>query len=192
MLLRDKESIAGGEMSGFEARAGAEWLSGLPSRGHLVNVERGFVKLRAPKPYLCDHDTTPPANQVISSNPSSLVFMELLNSKRRRAAQAASANNSRKEQETVDKRQYSHINQGNSCEDPASKRFRLSGTAGTSEGCTENSSSSIINYTVEQLRKRTVSEIRDVLRLRQLPLTGRKEELISRIIEHQRRAQRSR
>lgn len=179
-------------MSGFEVRAGPEWLVGLPSRGQLINVEPGFVKLRAPVPYVCDYDTTPPASQVISTNPSCLVFLDLLNSKRRQAARAGSVNNSARERGTGEKRQYSSISHDNSCEDPALKRLRLNGNAGTSGGRSEHSSSSLVNYTVDQLQKRTVAEIRDVLRSRHLPVTGRKDELISRLIEHQRKAQRSR
>lgn len=107
----------------FDSREGSEWLVDLPSRGQLVRVEPGFVRLTAPAPYVCDHSTNPPENQVISMNPSSMLLQEVLNNLRCPAAEILNALD--KEQEKRNKRNYSSIIHRSLLEGSARKRPKI-------------------------------------------------------------------
>eukprot|EP00803_Ostreobium_quekettii_P008450 evm.model.scf_1509.2 EVM.evm.TU.scf_1509.2 scf_1509:5608-8423(-) len=167
----------------FEARSGSEWLADLPSRGRLVKVEHGCSTLKAPVPYLCASEPQP-AHQIIRTDASSLLQKELLDRRRRQASN--NQNSGANEQEMSRKRP--NDDPVNSSGEQSQKRSRLGEAAG---GCPDQSNSSQTNYTLEQLRRKTVVEIRDILRLKNLPVTGRKEELISRLIAQQRRGARA-
>lgn len=157
--------------NGFVAGVGAEQsLRDLPSRGYFCSPVSSLnpVALRV---YVCDHDTSPPDNQFIQTDPTNILIRSLTLKKakgdskdKERIKSATDSNKGKRPAERVaeDKIVAKRVNMGSG----ASSSRKEGGLGSLSD-------KDIQGYTVEKLRL--------LLKERNLPRTGKKEELIARL-----------
>lgn len=141
-----------------------------------------------PKVYLAEHDTSPPENQVIKSDPTGHLLRILT---------------SRKAREDVKKRpQKSGGDRSKRPADTTEVSRDAKRIAGNGEDSGPSDAAAVRNidppqpsqasYTRTDLHLKTLKDLQSILRSWRLPVSGRKEELIGRILRSQENAGRAR
>lgn len=160
-------------------------------RGLLTDVQPGAVFSSPPAVYVADHNTAPPPDQIIKLDPTGALVRSL---------------QSRKAREGAGKR-ATKIDKGKRpAEDPpattegqnSAKRPGLavsSGALGPSSSARAEPPSSSLpgpaqsEFASGQLKNKTIKDLQAILRAWGLPVSGKKDDLISRLLEKQTAAQ---
>ncbi|XP_051116637.1 uncharacterized protein LOC127241568 [Andrographis paniculata] len=137
----------------------SKFLANLPSRGHLsstvVSTNQGGMRV-----YICDHDTSPPEDQVIRTNQTNILIRSLL------------LKNPKGESNSKDGKGTAaiHGSRKRAAEKPLENKAALKKT---------NSSNQLSSSL--DLQSLTVEKLRAALREKGLSAKGRKDELIARL-----------
>lgn len=161
--------------NGVVSGAGAgHLLLDLPSRGYFSS-STASAALSAPvglRLYVCDHETSPPDEQIIKTDPTNILIRSLtikkakgdLKAKEKPKSGADSSKGKRPaERATDDKSLAKRANTG----------------SGTSSSRKEGGGASSLSE--KDIQGCTVEKLRSMLKERNLPRTGKKEELIARL-----------
>ncbi|KAL5206767.1 hypothetical protein ABZP36_034976 [Zizania latifolia] len=166
----------GGQKSSSPAAKPAEGregslLANLPSRGNFVatNVASSMGGLPV---YVCLHDTTPPAGQIIETDTKNILIRSLHLNKRK--SEAKDLGPRTLGESSIGKRSASRILDGKN----PSKRSNTGSSAGSSS---HEESSSV--FSEQTLQSFTVEKLRTLLKERGLSPKGKKDELIARLNE---------
>ncbi|KAL4443058.1 hypothetical protein ABPG77_008549 [Micractinium sp. CCAP 211/92] len=164
----------------------AGFLENLPSRGTLVAVQPGAAFCAPPVLYIADHDTAP--QQVVKNDTTSHLVRTLQNKKMKEEAK-------RKHSRTADKgkRPVEEADGGRPAKRPAGggdsgagpSSAAGSGAGGAGSGVPDAASAS---FTRLGLVQKTIKDLQNVLKAWNLPVSGKKDDLIQRILDHQRSA----
>lgn len=162
--------------------AASSLLEGLPSRGLLTDAQG--VSVSRPPPHVCDYDTAPPPDQVITTDPTNILIRALTSKRANREAQqktsgkdnkgkrpAASMDDSAGEAPAKRERRDPSATDSRGSERGANRAFH--GGSGGSGSSHKISKAELDGYTVERLKA--------FLKDRGLPVRGRKEELLTRV-----------
>lgn len=169
-------------MSGdVERREATSWLSDLPSRGTLINMGSGSLRLGMPAQYVCDHDTAPPEDQIIGTSATVRLRRILQRGIKRKLGHVGMDDGDQTQEK---KRSFNEFCYGSPDMEEIIKRARLSCIA-VGSGPPAQSKPVTSIFTTNQLQKLTKKEIQALLRTRQLPVSGNKNELISRVMDYQ-------
>ncbi|KAG0496722.1 hypothetical protein HPP92_001413 [Vanilla planifolia] len=142
----------------------SKYLKDLPSRG-LFSSRFPSSNLGSIRVYVCDHDTTPPEDQVIKTNATNILIRSLQLSKQKNDAKDAKASM----EVSRGKRVAARLLDGKSSAKRANTGV-ASSSAGSSSGLSER-----------MLHTMTVERLRALLKERGLSPKGKKDELISRL-----------
>ncbi|KAJ0959830.1 hypothetical protein J5N97_000464 [Dioscorea zingiberensis] len=142
-------------------------LAGLPSRG-LFSSTIPSSNLGGIRVYICDHDTSPPEEQVIKTNCTNILIRALQINKQKNEEKEANAKTA---QEKKGKRSAPRTLEGKS---PA-KRANTGGASSTSRHGSSTTPSE------KALQMMTVEQLRALLRERGQSTKGKKDELIARL-----------
>lgn len=145
----------------------AKFLANLPSRGlfssTVLSSNPGGMRV-----YICDHDTAPPAEQLIKTNQTNILIRSLMLKKQKGDSSSkdgkANAANESSRKRTADKALDSRAKRAMTSTQVASRQ--------------EGSKSRLPERDLQSL---TVERIRALLKERGLSQKGRKDELISRL-----------
>ena len=180
-------------------------------------VQPGSLFAGPPAAYVADHDTAPPADQVIKTDPTSLLIRALQSRKakedaRKGAAKVKQAGESGQPASSGTASPVLPATPAGLCVTPArcrvaadkGKRPAEAGDAGratkrpASDGAGPSGSGagaagqppggpgpSEASYTRMALQARTIKDLQNVLRAWGLPISGKKEDLVSRILDLQ-------
>ncbi|RZC59317.1 hypothetical protein C5167_006620 [Papaver somniferum] len=153
-------------------KGGSEFLSNLPSRGlfsssTVLSTNPGGIRV-----YVCDHDTSPPVDQVISTNQTNILIRSLMLKKQRNDAVLKDVKGKSTTEITKGKRAAERTADGRA----SAKRASLSLNPRSSQQ--EKSSGCAFDKEIQSL---TVDKLRILLRGRGLSVKGKKEELIARL-----------
>lgn len=157
-------------------------------RGLLTAVQPGSAFQASPELYIAHHDTAPPKHQVILSDHTGHLLRMLTSRKAkedsRKRPQKSSANSNRRKRTTEqnDAPRESKKSAVGTSNDEA-------GPSNTNSDERYRASASASNYvfTRVELHGRTLKDLQNILRAERLPVSGRKEELVTRILQHQAR-----
>ncbi|MCL7030504.1 hypothetical protein MKW94_017219 [Papaver nudicaule] len=150
-------------------KGASEFLSNLPSRGHLssstvLSTNPGGIRV-----YVCDHDTSPPVDQVISTNQTNILIRSLMLKKQKNDADVKGKSTTEK---TKGKRAAERTVDGRASAKRASLSLNpCSSQQEKSSGCASG----------KEFQSLTVDKLRILLRGRGLSIKGKKEELIARL-----------
>ena len=167
----------------------AERLANLPVRGDFfTRYERGTPTMVEPPAYVCDHDTEPPQHQVIGSDKTNVLirFLTLKKNKEERAKDAAAKGKKAVSGHANDKgkRPADALDEP----DRPNKRPAFESYVETARRARDLASEP---YTLAELQSKKMEELRDILKNKNQPLKGRKDELIQRIQNCQERLRRA-
>lgn len=159
-------SCSGSQPSNSKDGSGgaSEFLVDLPSRGLLSStiVSSNPGRMRV---YVCDHDTSPPDDQLIKTNEMNILIRSLM-LKNQKSDSCSKDGKGIAENQGLRKRTAERPLDGN-----ASKRAVLSTELQVGSQTCEP----------DNLRSKTVERLRALLREKGLPVRGKKDELITRL-----------
>lgn len=148
---------------------GAEkFLSDLPSRGFFSSSSPTIPSstLGGMRVYICDHDTSPPENQLIKTDQMNILIRSLLLKKQNHRADNAKS-----------KVVQGESSGGGACRKRAAEKLvALGKRAATGDGEAET-----LRMSGDSLQGLTVERLRMVLREKGLSVKGKKDELIARL-----------
>ncbi|KAG2500505.1 hypothetical protein HYH03_001282 [Edaphochlamys debaryana] len=148
-------------------------LLDLPSRGPLPESE--VPQVRDPPHYICTHDTKPPLGQTITTEQGTSALLRVV--LRKRDSTAVSKKSEAAQPTAAGKRPPA--------DDAGGKEARPSKKPNT--GAKEAVPAAALTvYTADQLKSKTIPQLKELLRARSLAVSGAKDELVRRIIDHQR------
>jgi hypothetical protein len=153
-------------------------------RGTLTAIQPGAVFTAAPVGYVADHDTDPPADQVIKTDPTSILIRGLQGKKAKEEAKKRHQQTARAADKG--KRPADSLEAGRAPKRIAPGEAGPSGAslgAGTSSPFETLASHGTFNRL--NLVAKTIKDLQTILRAWGLPVTGKKDDLISRILERQ-------
>ncbi|KAG2426910.1 hypothetical protein HXX76_012697 [Chlamydomonas incerta] len=159
-------------------------LKDLPSKGPLR--ELAVIPPNATT-YIATHDTAPPKDQVIHTDSSTAALLRVVRKgvskpqtgKGKQASGAEAA-------PTTGKRAHEPSAEGSE-ERPAKKK--AAGAGGSGPAVTAPAGKPVLpvaSFTAEQLKAKTIPQLKELLKARGLAVSGAKDELIRRIVDHQR------
>lgn len=134
-----------------------------------------------PQSYVCTHDTQPPDGQNIRTDQSTLALIRIV--KRREV----SANGIPKS--AIVKIGKRPLDSGGvaAAEDRIAKKHNSGAAAGALKtGVPGGSSQHPVTWTADELKSKTVPQLKDLLRALSLAVSGTKDELVRRLVDHQR------
>ncbi|KAI3970265.1 hypothetical protein MKX01_023912 [Papaver californicum] len=153
-------------------KGASEFLSNLPSRGlfsssTVLSTNPGGIRV-----YVCDHDSSPPVDQVISTNQTNILIRSLMLKKQKNDAVLKDVKGKSTTENTKGKRAAERTADGRA----SAKRASLSLNPSSSQqekpsGCASD----------KEFQSLTVDKLRILLRGRGLSIKGKKEELIARL-----------
>ncbi|KAI3919597.1 hypothetical protein MKX01_018420 [Papaver californicum] len=158
----------------------SDYLTNLPSRGLLSSTVLSS-NLGGMRVYICEHDTSPPEDQVIKTNQTNILIRSLnLKNQKNNKPKTPSVKDTKSKTENVKgKRVAERTAEGNA---PA-KRANLSISTGNpkpAEGSRTRSTSSS-SSSKDSYQTMTVERLRALLKERGLTVKGKKDELIARL-----------
>jgi hypothetical protein len=159
-------------------------------RGLLTSVQPGSAFVSAPVPYIAAHNTAPPPEQVVKTDPTSLLIKSLQS---RKAKEEAPKKKTARQPADKGKRPAEAAADGEASK-PAKKGPGADASgAGPSNAAAQAGPSTLpaneTEYTVQLLSKKTIKDLQTILKAWSLPISGKKEELVKRIFEEQEKAQ---
>lgn len=161
-------SVHGCTLNGLASFASAAESISCHCRGLLTGVQSGNVFCCPPVSYVAVHDTSPPHGQIVTTDPSSLLIKSL---KARKSGQQI-----RKKQIAVDKGKRPADGQPEGQQ--GSKKRGVAEDASTSR-------QGAVTYSKIQLENKTVKDIQKILQEMGLPVSGKKEVLVQRVLQNQ-------
>eukprot|EP00262_Sarcandra_glabra_P001803 TRINITY_DN11970_c0_g1_i1.p1 TRINITY_DN11970_c0_g1~~TRINITY_DN11970_c0_g1_i1.p1 ORF type:complete len:178 (+),score=23.36 TRINITY_DN11970_c0_g1_i1:164-697(+) len=144
----------------------SKYLANLPSRG-LFSSTVLSSNPRGMRVYICDHDTSPPDEQLIKTNQTNILIRSLTLNKQKSDCSLKDAKNKVSKESIKSKRSAERVVDGRT----SAKRANL--TSGSGSPRQEGSSARLRGLTVERLRA--------LLKERGLSIRGKKDELIARL-----------
>ncbi|KAK6924688.1 SAP domain [Dillenia turbinata] len=170
--------MAGSSSSGANQRASgaSRFLSDLPSRGlfssTVVSSNLNSTNIRSSRGggvrvYICDHDTSPPEDQLIKTNQTNILIRSLTLKKQKEKQKADSNVKATAAAETSRKRTLERASDGRS----SAKKPMTSSHAEASNATASG----------KDFQGLTVERLRVLLRERGLSCRGKKDELIARL-----------
>ncbi|KAK9809951.1 hypothetical protein WJX72_002364 [[Myrmecia] bisecta] len=180
-------------------------LANLPCRGTLVAPAPGAVISRSPPTYVCAHETEPPDDQVVTTDPTHILIRSQQNKKKaeQRAKQERGKGVDKGKGAAADKGKGAAADRGKRpaaaapAEQPAGTKRQHTEGAGTSKSAEEagpsgsGTAARSVRYTVQQLQAKTNKDLADLLKSRGQAARGRKEDLVKRILDLQEREQKA-
>lgn len=164
---------------GLDSRCGHQSFG----RGLLTSLQPGAAFSSAPALYIADHDTAPPEGQVIKTDPSSLLIASMQPRKakddaKKKAAARSAADKGKRPAADAEGQQ-------------PSKRPATDGAGPSNTQDASGSGASVVPraqaaFTRPQLAKKTIKDLQTILRAWGLPVGGRKDELVDRVLANQR------
>jgi len=151
-------------------------LANLPSKGNLTALQTSCV-VAPPGAYIA---VTTTSFNVVKNDDSTESLIRIIKGRKPSASKPASGNTVTNE--SKGKRTNEDYREGL----PSKKVNTTQAAAGTVEA-----GGSRQVFTQDELNKKTAKELQQVLKARSLPVTGRKEELVRRIVDYQRRLKRA-
>ncbi|OVA09518.1 SAP domain [Macleaya cordata] len=149
----------------------SNYLSNLPSRG-LLSAPVLSSNLSGMRVYICDHDTSPPEEQVIKTNQTNILIRSLTLKNQKIASSSKDTKSKATTENTKGKRVAERTVDGK----PSAKKANLNISSGTAKPEGSSTRSSQKDY---QLM--TVERLRVLLKERGLSVRGKKDELIARL-----------
>lgn len=154
------------------ANSGAgQYLKDLPSRGFFANA----VPSSSPgglRVYICDHDTSPPENQIIKTDSTNILIRSLTLNKSKGDSKLKDVNGRTAAENSKGKRP---------AERPADEKLiAKKASTGSNSGSSKKEGGSI-QLSDREIQMSTVERLRSLLRERGLSTKGKKEELIARL-----------
>ncbi|GBG78733.1 hypothetical protein CBR_g27958 [Chara braunii] len=157
------------------------FLDRLPSRGNFTKTTSGSVVQGLLPVYICDHDTSPPEDQFIRTDPTNILIRALKKGKddsKAKDLKGKAAQEDHKGKRPADA----------GLDDRPTKRVHANGGGGGhapgTQGAAENaggSSGGVSGKMSEkELQNLTVDKLKALLKEKGLPLKGKKDELIAR------------
>ncbi|KAL4457802.1 hypothetical protein ABPG75_012667 [Micractinium tetrahymenae] len=168
----------------------ASFLDNLPSRGTLVAVQPGAAFCAPPVLYIADHDTAP--QQVVKNDTTSHLVRTLQNKKMKEEAkrkQSKAADKGKRPVEEGDGGRPAKrpAGGGDAGAGPSSAAAGGGGAGGSGAGGGVPDPASA-GFTRLGLVQKTIKDLQNVLKAWNLPVSGKKDDLIQRILDHQRSA----
>lgn len=159
----------------------AGFLDNLPSRGTLVAVQPGAAFSAPPALYIADHDTAP--QQVVKNDTTSHLVRTLQNKKLKEEA--------KRKGKAADKGKRP-VEEGEGGR-PAKRPAAGDGGPGPSNAAGGSGGASVPDPATSSFNRlgllsRTIKELQHVLKAWNLTVSGKKDDLIQRILDHQRSA----
>ncbi|PNW86831.1 hypothetical protein CHLRE_02g097334v5 [Chlamydomonas reinhardtii] len=156
-------------------------LKDLPSKGPLR--ELAAIPANCAHTYIATHDTAPPKDQVIHTDNSTAALIRIVRKgaskpqtgKGKQAAGVEAA-------PTTGKR--THEASAADGDERPTKKAAGAGTSGAA--AVAKLLLPIATFTAEQLKAKTIPQLKELLKARGLAVSGAKDELIRRIVDHQR------
>lgn len=155
----------------------------LPSRGVLSNLQGSRIAYKEAAQYVCTHDTAPPVNQVITTDTSADSMLKLLKRDKAAAKPAQTDAKGKRPLNAADRLQQPAVKQARVADAAAGPGPPPAPPASASAGPQQRATS----FTLDELNKKTVKDLQDLLRARSLQTAGRKDELVRRLLDYQRR-----
>jgi hypothetical protein len=159
-------------------------------RGWLTSVQPGSAFVSAPVPYIAAHNTAPPPNQVVKTDPTSLLIKSLQS---RKAKEEAPKKKTSRQPADKGKRPAEGAAAGEGSK-PAKKGPAADASGAGPSNASAQAGTSILpanetSYTLELLLKKTIKDLQAILKAWSLPISGKKDDLASRIFDKQEEAQ---
>ncbi|XP_077229803.1 SAP domain-containing protein [Tasmannia lanceolata] len=153
--------------------AGAsKYLTNLPSRG-LFSSTVSSSNLGGIRVYICEHDTSPPADQLIKTNQTNILIRSLMLNKQKADSSSKDIKVNGTTEGTKGKRSAERNVDGRA----SAKRANINGPSLRQDGSS--------NCPSEEFQTLTVEKLRALLKERSLPTKGKKDELIARLKDDQ-------
>mmetsp|Transcript_31119 Transcript_31119/g.69153 ORF Transcript_31119/g.69153 Transcript_31119/m.69153 type:complete len:178 (+) Transcript_31119:83-616(+) len=163
-------------------------LTKLPSRGILPAVDCIGWQRRV-SPYVCTHDTEPPASQVVTTDNSTTALIRLL--KKQQTATASRRTGDNKGKRPLDDK--SGQDTAPAAKKPSTPAFlqqqllQQAPRGQDDKPVAKPVQDTKIVFTQEALKLKSNKDLQELLRARGLPTKGNKAEMMQRLIEYQRR-----
>ncbi|KAI3842459.1 hypothetical protein MKX03_035066 [Papaver bracteatum] len=156
----------------------SDYLTNLPSRGLLSSTVLSS-NLGGMRVYICEHDTSPPEDQVIKTNQTNILIRSLtLKNQKNNKPKTPSVKDTKSTTENVKgKRVAESAAEGNA---PA-KRANLSISTGNPKPAEGLRTRSTTSSSKDSYQTMTVERLRTLLKERGLTVKGKKDELIARL-----------
>eukprot|EP00252_Welwitschia_mirabilis_P009745 TRINITY_DN22596_c0_g1_i1.p1 TRINITY_DN22596_c0_g1~~TRINITY_DN22596_c0_g1_i1.p1 ORF type:complete len:155 (+),score=35.63 TRINITY_DN22596_c0_g1_i1:287-751(+) len=147
-------------------------LSNLPCKGSFTDAVIQPVKSDGFPVYVCVHDTSPPVERIIRTDPTNILIRSLI----------LKNNKSDSKQRDSKKKNIADNAKGKR---PADKqlddRVRVKRASSNSVTITSDNGASSETFSEKDLQNYTVDRLRSLLKERGLPTKGKKDELIARL-----------
>ncbi|XP_047310228.1 uncharacterized protein LOC124913839 [Impatiens glandulifera] len=150
----------------------SKYLAGLPSRG-LFSSTVTSSNLGGMRVYTCDHDTSPPENQLIKTDQMNILIRSLMLKKTKNESNSKDAKGT-VSTEGSRKRPSERVETDNKT---AKKKSITNAQASSGEGVSKSGGGGVD----KDLQRLTVERLRALLREKGLSQKGRKDELIARL-----------
>ncbi|KAI3885266.1 hypothetical protein MKW98_002658 [Papaver atlanticum] len=156
----------------------SDYLTNLPSRGLLSSTVLSS-NLGGMRVYICEHDTSPPEDQVIKTNQTNILIRSLtLKNQKNNKPKTPSVKDTKSTTGNVKgKRVAESAAEGNA---PA-KRANLSISTGNPKPAEGSRTRSTTSSSKDSYQTMTVERLRTLLKERGLMVKGKKDELIARL-----------
>ncbi|EFN58792.1 hypothetical protein CHLNCDRAFT_140569 [Chlorella variabilis] len=159
----------------------AGFLDNLPSRGTLVAVQPGAAFSSPPTVYIADHDTTP--QQVVRNDTTNILIKTLQNKRAKEEAKRKQARAADKGKRPVEEAEGSRP-----AKRPAAAAGDGAGPSGAAGGGSSVPDPAQAGFSKLGLQMKTIKDLQNVLKAWNLTVSGKKDDLIQRILDHQQRA----
>lgn len=153
-------------------------------RGLLTSIQPGALFLNQPATLIADYSTAPPADQIIKTDPTSLLIRTLQTRKAREEAKRRKGKRAAPDGGDANKPQTKRANSKSAAtlETATTAQAGPSTNDGAAAPAAANETS---NYSRAQLASKTVKDLQAILKTLGCPTSGRKDDLIDRILEKQ-------
>ncbi|GIM09910.1 hypothetical protein Vretimale_13709, partial [Volvox reticuliferus] len=133
-----------------------------------------------PCSYVCVHDTQPPEGQIIQTDQSTPAFLRIV--KKRKTL----ANGSKKDASVKDGKRP--LEQAGAAASTDKRPAKKANTGSTKANLPAGSSQHPVTarMTADELKAKTIPQLKELLKAQCLPVSGTKDELIRRWVDHQR------
>ncbi|KAL6773904.1 hypothetical protein ACKKBG_A22985 [Auxenochlorella protothecoides x Auxenochlorella symbiontica] len=172
----------------------AGFLADLPSRGHFTRTKPGPTFLSPATPYIASHDTDPPASQVIKSDPTSILVRALQSrkeeAKRKQGGKAAADKGKRQLDDGPDAPGRGAKRAHEGAEGAGPSASRAAGGSPLFQPSTVTPvgglpSPSEAKFSRLALQAWTLRQLQTLLKAWALPSSGKKDDLVARILRAQ-------
>ncbi|GLC47398.1 hypothetical protein PLESTB_001959600 [Pleodorina starrii] len=136
-----------------------------------------------PCSYVCTHDTEPPDGQVIHTDQSTSALLRIVKKRE------SSAVGVRKGAEVKNVKRPVDTGSADATDERPAKKPNVgtaNGAAKANPTANPSSQHPTASFTADELKAKTVPQLKELLRARGLPVSGAKDELVRRLVDYQR------